>query len=89
MIQNETEQYDPEYIYPQIYVQCGKILDSEGNPNELSEVYTDDGWCYNIEMDKARAIMGLIMKVPVKYRNQFCKSIQYSEGFERMLGYIK
>jgi hypothetical protein len=84
------ETYDGvSYVNPQIMIQLGKILDSEGNPVPVQHVTTDDGYVYDIDFDQARIMLSVIRRLPTQVRREVIESIQYMEGMERFLDQIE
>ena len=72
----------PGFKQPSMYEQLGKVLDSQGNPNPVNTVTTDDGKTHNVTAEQAR-IMRMLMttdKVKPMVRTQFIKDMQTSHG---------
>ena len=69
-----------------MFVQLGRILDSQGNPHPVDQVHTDDGKTINVDPMQAKVLRMLATTDKVKpiIRDQFIKDIQQSEG----LGYF-
>lgn len=71
---------EPGYKEPSMYDQLGKVLDSQGNPNPVNKVRTDDGKELKVTADQARTIRMLMTtdKVKPQVRTQFQKDMQKS-----------
>lgn len=69
---------EPGFKQPSMYEQLGKILDSQGNPNPLNKVKTDDGKEFKVSADQARVIRMLMTTEKVKpmVRTKFIKDMQ-------------
>lgn len=81
----ELDQDDDEgesYKQPAMYDQLGKVLDSQGNPNPVNTVKTDDGKEFKVTSDQARVIRMLMTtdKVKPMVRTQFQKDMQNSNS---------
>ena len=65
-----------------MFVQLGKILDSQGNPKPVSTVTTDDGKEIEVTADQAKILRMLATtdKVKPMVRDRFLKDIQTSTG---------
>lgn len=68
------------YKQAPMYDQLGKVLDSQGNPNPVTTVTTDDGKQHKVSADQARVIRMLMTtdKVKPMVRTQFQKDMQQS-----------
>jgi len=68
-----------------MYVQLGKVLDSQGNPNPVDTVTTDDGKTFKVTADQAKALRMLLTidssKVKPQIKDRFTKDLQTSSGF--------
>lgn len=79
---NELDKDDdgdaPGYKQANMYDQLGKVLDSQGNPNPVDTVTTDDGKQFKVNGDQARVIRMLMTtdKVKPAVRTQFQKDMQ-------------
>ena len=73
---------EPGYKEPSMYDQLGKVLDSQGNPNPVNKVKTDDGKELKVTADQARTIRMLMTtdKVKPQVRTQFQKDMQQSNA---------
>lgn len=71
---------DKGYKQTPMYDQLGKVLDSQGNPNAVDTVTTDDGKKFKVSADQARVIRMLMTtdKVKPMVRTQFQKDMQNS-----------
>lgn len=71
---------DKGYSQKPMYDQLGKVLDSQGNPNAVNTVTTDDGKEHKVTPDQARVIRMLMTtdKVKPMVRTQFQKDMQTS-----------
>ena len=65
-----------------MFDQLGKVLDSQGNPNPVNTVTTDDGQEHEVTGDQARMLRMFATTDKVKpiVRTQFIKDIQTSNG---------
>ena len=65
-----------------MFEQLGKILDSQGNPNPVTTVTTDDGQTIEVSPQQARMLRMMATSENVKpnVRTQFIKDIQHSRG---------
>lgn len=72
----------PGFKQPSMYEQLGKVLDSQGNPNPVTTVTTDDGKKHKVSAEQARIIRMLMTtdKVKPMVRTQFIKDMQTSHG---------
>jgi hypothetical protein len=77
------------YKNPQIFIQLGKILDSEGNPRPVNTIVTDDGVSYDVDFDQARIMLNAIRRLPTQVRREVIEAIQYSAGMETFLDAIE
>jgi hypothetical protein len=70
-----------------MYDQLGKVLDSQGNPNPVNTVNTDDGKEFKVLPDQARILRMLMTtdKVKPMVRDKFIKDIQTSHGLADFL----
>lgn len=71
---------DKGYKQAPMYDQLGKVLDSQGNPNAVDTVTTDDGKKFKVSADQARVLRMLMTtdKVKPMVRTQFQKDLQSS-----------
>jgi len=65
-----------------MYDQLGKVLDSQGNPNPINSVTTDDGQSFDITPEQAKVIRMLMTtdKVKPMVRDKFIKDVQTANG---------
>lgn len=65
-----------------MYVQLGKILDSQGNPKPVNTVTTDDGKTFKVSPPQAQMLRMLATtdKIKPMVRDKFTKDIQTSHG---------
>ena len=80
---SELDQDDDEgkgFSQAPMYDQLGKVLDSQGNPNPVNTVTTDDGKQLKVSPDQARVLRMLMTtdKVKPMVRTQFQKDLQNS-----------
>lgn len=70
-----------------MYDQLGKVLDSQGNPNPVDTVKTDDGKEFKVSGDQARVIRMLMTtdKVKPMVRDKFIKDMQNSNTLSDFL----
>jgi hypothetical protein len=75
-----SDDEEPGFKQASMYEQLGKILDSQGNPNPLNKVTTDDGKQLKVTPDQARMLRMLMTtdKVKPMVRTQFIKDVQQS-----------
>jgi hypothetical protein len=73
---------DEGFKQPSMFEQLGKILDSQGNPNPIDSVKTDDGKVIKVTAQQARMLRMMATSENVKpmVRTQFIKDIQHSHG---------
>lgn len=71
-----------DYKQKAMYDQLGKVLDSQGNPNPIDTVTTDDGKTFKVSGDQARVIRMLMTtdKVKPQVRTQFQRDMQNSNS---------
>ena len=79
--------FDKEFKQDSMFNQLGKILDSQGNPNPLDTVVTDDGKKHKINFRQASALRRLLTAPRVKpdIKAKFTKDLQTSEVLEKFL----
>jgi hypothetical protein len=65
-----------------MYVQLGKVLDSQGNPKPVNTVTTDDGKTFKVSPQQAQMLRMLATtdKIKPMIRDKFTKDIQTSHG---------
>lgn len=65
-----------------MYIQLGKILDSQGNPKPINTVTTDDGKTFKVSPPQAQMLRMLATtdKIKPMVRDKFTKDIQTSHG---------
>ena len=78
---------DREFKQDSIFNQLGKILDSQGNPNPLDTVTTDDGKKFKVTFKQATLLRRLLTAPTVKpqVKSQFTKDLQQSQTLEKYL----
>ena len=78
---------DKDFKQEPMFNQLGKILDSQGNPNPLDTVITDDGKKFKGTARQADTIRKLMTSTQVKpmIRSEFTKAIQNSETLSKFL----
>tara|TARA_B100000424_G_scaffold232796_1_gene195794 strand:+ start:5324 stop:5707 length:384 start_codon:yes stop_codon:yes gene_type:complete len=78
---------DKDFKQEPMFNQLGKILDSQGNPNPLDTVVTDDGKKFKVSARQADTIRKLMTSSQVKpmIRSEFTKAIQSSETLSKFL----
>ena len=78
---------DKDFKQEPMFNQLGKILDSQGNPNPLDTVITDDGKKFKVTARQADTIRKLMTSTQVKpmIRSEFTKDIQNSETLSKFL----
>lgn len=68
-----------------MYIQLGKVLDSQGNPKPVDTVTTDDGKTFKVSPNQAKALRMLLTidssKVKPQIKDKFTKDLQTSSGF--------
>ena len=79
--------FDKEFKQDSMFNQLGKILDSQGNPNPLDTVVTDDGKKHKINFRQASTLRRLLTAPRVKpeIKARFTKDLQTSEVLEKFL----
>ena len=79
--------FDKEFKQDSMFNQLGKILDSQGNPNPLDTVVTDDGKKHKINFRQASTLRRLLTAPRVKpdIKAKFTKDLQTSEVLEKFL----
>ena len=82
----KDEDYGPGYKQTKMFVQFGKIEDSQENPTPLDSVKTDDGKVIKVTLDQAKKLKLLEMsfRKPIQ-KMAFADEIQYSEGLSKWL----
>ena len=78
---------DKEFKQDSIFNQLGKILDSQGNPNPLDTVITDDGKKFKVNFKQATVLRRLLTAPSVKpqVKAKFTKDLQQSQTLEKYL----
>jgi|SRR6056300_972836 hypothetical protein len=78
---------DREFKQDSIFNQLGKILDSQGNPNPLDTVTTDDGKKFKVTFKQATLLRRLLTAPTIKpqVKSQFTKDLQQSQTLEKYL----
>jgi len=90
-------QLDPEFTKESMYMQLGRIVDSESarsvvpankfKPVEF--VTTDDGVRFKVSAKEAQFMREMIVKVPTVPRADLLKQIQKQEGFKEFRQVMK
>lgn len=77
----------PGFKQDPMFDQLGKVLDSQGNPNPIKSVTTDDGKTFPVTVDQAKTLrmFATTDKVKPMVRAQFIKDIQQSETLHQFL----
>lgn len=72
----------PGFKQASMFDQLGKVLDSQGNPNPVTTVVTDDGKEHKVTPQQARMLRMMATSENVKpmVRTKFIKDIQTSNG---------
>ena len=72
----------PGFKQASMFDQLGKVLDSQGNPNPITTVVTDDGKEHKVTPQQARMLRMMATSENVKpmVRTKFIKDIQTSNG---------
>lgn len=70
-----------------MFVQLGRIIDSQGNPNPVDSVTTDDGDKHRVSPDEAKVLRMLATtdKVRPNIRERFIKDLQTTAGLQDFL----
>ena len=70
------------FVQKSMFDQLGKILDSQGNPNPVGTVMTDDGKELEVSPEQAKVLRMFITtdKVKTFVRSRFIRDIQSSNG---------
>lgn len=70
-----------------MFIQLGRIIDSEGNPKPVEAVTTDDGDRMPVSIGQAKILrmLGTTDKVKPSVRDRFLKDIQTSNGLGSFL----
>lgn len=65
-----------------MFIQLGKVLDSQDNPKPINTVTTDDGKTFKVSAEQARMLRMLATtdKVKPMIRDKFTRDIQTSNG---------
>jgi len=87
---SELDKDDEEgegYKQAPMYQQLGKVIDSQGNPNPVNTVVTDDGKTLKVSADQARAIRMLMTtdKIKPMVRTKFQNDMQKSNSLADFL----
>lgn len=84
----DDDDADTGFSREAMFVQLGRILDSQGNPNPVDSVTTDDGQTVNVEPNEAKMLRMLATTDQIKpmIRDKFIKDIQNSSGLNDFLG---
>ena len=74
-----------------MFVQLGRILDSQGNPNPVKSVITDDGDKINVSAAEARAIRGILSSENIKpqQKMEITKLAQTTDGLKQLMAYTR
>jgi len=78
---------DPDFKQTPMITQVGKVLDSRGNPNPITELTTDDGKKHKVNPMQANVIKMLLTtdKVKPDVKRAFTKDVQNSETLGMLL----
>jgi len=78
---------DKDFKQEPMFNQFGKILDSQGNPNPLDTVTTDDGKKHKVTARQADMLRKLMTSSQIKpmIRSEFIKALQRSETLSKFL----
>ena len=78
---------DPDFKQTPMITQVGKVLDSRGNPNPITELTTDDGKKHKVSPQQASVIKMLLTtdKVKPDVKRQFTKDVQQSDTLAMLL----
>lgn len=98
IVMNEfSVQLDPEFVKESMYMQLGRIVDSESaravvpahkfKPVEF--VTTDDGVKFKVTAKEAQFMREMIVKVPTVPRADLLKQIQNQAGFKEFRQVMK
>lgn len=70
-----------------MFVQLGRVIDSQDNPKPVNSVVTDDGQQHDVTPQQAKLLRMLATtdKVKPNVRSEFIKDIQHSQGLEDFL----
>tara|TARA_A200000159_G_C7166721_1_gene273647 strand:+ start:48 stop:374 length:327 start_codon:yes stop_codon:yes gene_type:complete len=83
---NLNDEYGPGYKQTKMFVQFGKIEDSQENPKPLDSVKTDDGKVIKVTLEQAIKMKALerSFRKPID-KIKFADKIQTSEGLTQWL----
>lgn len=83
----DDDDADTGFSREAMFVQLGRILDSQGNPRPVDSVTTDDGDHHNVSVQQAKVMRMLATtdKVKPDIRSQFIRDIQTTAGLEPFL----
>lgn len=83
----DDDDADTGFSREAMFVQLGRILDSQGNPKPVDSVITDDGQSHEVSVQQAKVLRMLATtdKIKPDVRSQFIKDIQTTLGLEPFL----
>lgn len=78
----DDDDADTGFTREAMFVQLGRILDSQGNPNPVDSVVTDDGDQHRVSPSQAKMLRMLATTDRIKpmVRDRFLKDIQTTAG---------
>jgi len=78
---------DPDFKQTPMIMQVGKVLDSRGNPNPVTELTTDDGAKHKVSWQQASVLKMLLTtdKVKPDIKRQFTKDVQQADTLGMLL----
>lgn len=83
----DDDDADTGFSREAMFVQLGRIIDSQGNPKPVNSVVTDDGEQHDVSPQQAKLLrmLGTTDKIKPDIRAQFLKDIQHSDGLGQFL----
>ena len=88
-LDDPEKDFKPGFKKEPIVAQLGKVIDSQGNPNPIDTVTTDEGKEHKVGPNMARALMMLLKGdlAPLKpaARERLQDAIQKADGLKKML----
>ena len=96
-MEQKNYNYDPSFSEESMYMQLGRILDSESARSvvpahkfkPIETVVTDGGKSFKVKHREALLMREMIVKVPTVERGELLKRIQTPEGFKEFRDAIK
>lgn len=84
---DDDDDADTGFSREAMFVQLGRILDSQGNPKPVNSVVTDDGEEHDVSTQQAKVLRMLATtdKVKPDVRSQFIRDIQTTSGLAPFL----